>query len=98
MGWKKPPKSLCRAMHYGVSSADKTVRPILTLAAGEIFGGKHKYLLPFACALELIHTYSIIQHDLPALENDDLRRGELASHKIFGEGFALLAGDESLSE
>lgn len=92
------PKTLYQAMRYGVFSGGKRLRPILTLAAGELFGGKHKLLLPFACALELIHTYSIIHDDLPALDNDDLRRGELANHKIFGEGIALLAGDALLTE
>ena len=95
---KKHPQTLYQAMHYGVFSGGKRLRPILTLAAGELFGGKHKLLLPFACALELIHAYSIIHDDLPALDNDDLRRGELASHKIFGEGVALLAGDALLTE
>lgn len=97
-GSAKHPQTLYRAMHYGVFSGGKRLRPILTLAAGELFGGKHKYLLPFACALELIHTYSIIHDDLPALDNDDLRRGELANHKLFGEGVALLAGDALLTE
>ncbi|MFQ5902959.1 MAG: polyprenyl synthetase family protein, partial [Candidatus Binatia bacterium] len=95
---KQHSQALHQAMHYGVFSGGKRLRPILTLAAGEIFGGKHKLLLPFACALELIHTYSIIHDDLPALDNDDLRRGELANHKIFGEGIALLAGDALLTE
>ena len=97
-GSKKYPEPLYRAMHYGVFSGGKRLRPILTLAAGELFGGKHKLLLPFACALELIHTYSIIHDDLPALDNDDLRRGEPATHKMFGEGIALLAGDALLTE
>ncbi|MEK6601140.1 MAG: farnesyl diphosphate synthase [Candidatus Binatota bacterium] len=95
---KKHPQTLYRAMHYGVFSGGKRLRPILLLAAGELFGGKHRFLLPFACALELIHTYSIIHDDLPALDNDDLRRGELANHKVFGEGIALLAGDALLTE
>lgn len=97
-GSKKYSQTLYRAMHYGVFSGGKRLRPILTLAAGELFGGKRKLLLPFACALELIHTYSIIHDDLPALDNDDLRRGEPANHKIFGEGIALLAGDALLTE
>ena len=97
-GSKKYPPTLCRAMHYGVFSGGKRLRPILMLAAGELFGGARKLLLPFACALELIHTYSIIHDDLPALDNDDLRRGEPANHKIFGEGIALLAGDALLTE
>ena len=95
---KQHPRSLYKAMHYGLFSGGKRLRPILTLAAGELFGGQQKSLLPFACALELIHTYSIIHDDLPALDNDDLRRGELANHKIFGEGVALLAGDALLTE
>ena len=95
---KRHPKTLFQAMHYGVFSGGKRLRPILTLATGDLFGAKHRLLLPFACALELIHTYSIIHDDLPALDNDDLRRGELASHKIFGEGIALLAGDALLTE
>lgn len=95
---KQHPRTLYRAMRYGLFSGGKRLRPILTLAAGELLGATHKLLLPFACALELIHTYSIIHDDLPALDNDDLRRGELASHKIFGEGVALLAGDALLTE
>jgi len=95
---KQHPQTLYRAIHYGIFPGGKRLRPILTLAAGELFGGKHKWLLPFACALELIHTYSIIHDDLPALDNDDLRRGELANHKLFGEGMALLAGDALLTE
>lgn len=92
------PESLYQAMRYGVFSGGKRLRPILTLATGELFGGQPRWLLPFACALELIHTYSIIHDDLPALDNDDLRRGGLASHKVFGEGIALLAGDALLTE
>lgn len=95
---ERPPQTLYRAMHYGVFSGGKRLRPILTLAAGELFGGQRKPLLPFACALELVHTYSIIHDDLPALDDDDLRRGELANHKKFGEGIALLAGDALLTE
>ncbi|MGH7775001.1 MAG: polyprenyl synthetase family protein [Candidatus Binatia bacterium] len=95
---KACPRTLYQAMHYGVFSGGKRLRPILTLAAGELFGGKHKLLLPFACALELIHDYSLIHDDLPALDNADLRRGEPASHKVFGEGIALLVGDALLTE
>lgn len=95
---KQHPETLYQAMHYGVFPGGKRIRPILTLAAGELFGAKQRWLLPFACAMELIHTYSIIHDDLPALDNDDLRRGELANHKVFGEGIALLAGDALLTE
>lgn len=97
-GSEKQPQALHRAMHYGVFPGGKRFRPILMLAAGDVFGGKHRLLLPFACALELIHAYSIIHDDLPALDNDDLRRGAPANHKMFGEGIALLAGDALLSE
>ena len=85
-------------MRYGLFPGGKRIRPILTLAAGELFGAKHKSLMPFACALEMIHAYSIIHDDLPALDDDDLRRGEPTAHKVFGEGMALLAGDALLSE
>lgn len=92
------PQTLHRAMRYGVFSGGKRFRPILALATGELFGAKRRSLLPFACALEMIHTYSIIHDDLPALDDDDLRRGGPASHKVFGEGVALLAGDALLTE
>ncbi len=87
-----------KAMHYGLFPGGKRVRPILVLAAGELFGAKRKALLPFACAVEMIHCYSLIHDVLPALDNDDLRRGEPTNHKIFGEGLALLAGDGLLTE
>lgn len=87
-----------KAMHYGVFPGGKRIRPILLLAAGELFGASRKALLPFACAVEMIHCYSLIHDDLPALDNDDLRRGAPTNHKIFGEGLALLAGDGLLTE
>jgi geranylgeranyl diphosphate synthase type II len=86
------------AIRYGLFPGGKRIRPILTLAAGEIFGGKRKELLPFACAVEMIHAYSLIHDDLPALDDDDLRRGIPTAHKVFGEGMALLAGDGLLTE
>jgi geranylgeranyl diphosphate synthase type II len=92
------PRTIVKAMRYGVLSGGKRLRPILTLASGELFGAERKQLLPFACALELIHAYSLIHDDLPALDNDDFRRGEPATHKVFGEGIALLAGDALLTE
>jgi geranylgeranyl diphosphate synthase type II len=85
-------------MRYGLFPGGKRIRPILTLAAGEIFGGERKELLPFACAVEMIHAYSLIHDDLPALDDDDLRRGIPTAHKVFGEGMALLAGDGLLTE
>ncbi|HEX9878557.1 MAG TPA: farnesyl diphosphate synthase [Candidatus Binatia bacterium] len=97
-GFQPYPKNLHAAMRYCVFSGGKRFRPMLTLVVGEFFGAKPKSLLPFACALELIHTYSLIHDDLPALDNDDLRRGQPSAHKQFGEGIALLAGDALLTE
>lgn len=87
-----------RAMRHGLFPGGKRLRPILMLAAGELFGGKQRNLIPFACAVEMIHAYSIIHDDLPALDDDDVRRGEPTTHKVFGEGTALLAGDGLLAE
>ena len=75
-------QAILKAMRYGLFPGGKRIRPILTLAAGEMFGAKQKELMPFACAVELIHTYSIIHDDLPAMDNDDLRRGEPTAHKV----------------
>ena len=91
-------QTIFRAMHYGVFPGGKRIRPILTLAAAELFGAPVSRTMPFACAVELIHAYSLIHDDLPALDDDDLRRGEPAAHKVFGQGMALLAGDGLLTE
>jgi geranylgeranyl diphosphate synthase, type II len=91
-------QTIFRAMRYGVFPGGKRIRPILVLAGGEMFGGSQSSLLPFACAVELVHSYSLIHDDLPALDDDDLRRGQPTAHKIFGEGMALLAGDALLTE
>src|SRR5688572_21482378 len=91
-------QAILKAMRYGLFPGGKRIRPILTLTAGEMFGAKQKEIMPFACAVELIHGYSIIHDDLPAMDNDDLRRGEPTAHKVFGEGMALLAGDGLLTE
>jgi geranylgeranyl diphosphate synthase, type II len=91
-------QTIFRAMRYGIFPGGKRIRPILTLAAGELFGAKEDLILPFACAVEMIHAYSLIHDDLPALDDDVLRRGEPAAHKVFGEGMALLAGDGLLTE
>ncbi|HEU4341736.1 MAG TPA: polyprenyl synthetase family protein [Candidatus Binatia bacterium] len=88
---------LHEAMCYSVLDAGKRVRPILTLTVGELFGAK-RALLPFACAIELIHCYSLVHDDLPPLDNDDFRRGKLSCHKRFGEAIALLTGDALLAE
>ncbi|MFQ5666274.1 MAG: polyprenyl synthetase family protein [Candidatus Binatia bacterium] len=93
-----PPDKLTQAMRYSVFSGGKRLRPILALAASEAVGGTLAATLPFACALELIHTYSLIHDDLPAMDDDELRRGRPANHIVFGEGMAILAGDALLTE
>lgn len=87
------PKDLSETMAYSVFAGGKRLRPALVLAANELFGGKDENALPFAAAIEFIHTYSLIHDDLPAMDNDDYRRGRLTSHKKFGEDRAILAGD-----
>jgi geranylgeranyl diphosphate synthase type II len=91
------PTSIHQAMRYSVFAGGKRLRPILCLEAGRLFGGNQKSLLPVGCALELVHTYSLIHDDLPALDNDDLRRGQPTSHRKFGEATAILAGDALLT-
>jgi geranylgeranyl diphosphate synthase type II len=92
------PPVLFRAMHYSVFAGGKRLRPILCIAAAEAVGGIMETVVPAACALELIHTYSLIHDDLPAMDNDDYRRGRPTSHKVFGDGMAILAGDALLTE
>jgi geranylgeranyl diphosphate synthase type II len=89
----EPPSTIHRAMRYSIFAGGKRVRPILTLAAGESVGGTREVLLPLGSAIEMIHTYSLIHDDLPALDNDDLRRGLPTCHKMFGEAMAILTGD-----
>ena len=91
------PERLKEAMIYSLEAGGKRVRPALLLASCGMAGGKTEDALPFACALEMIHTYSLIHDDLPAMDNDDLRRGKPTSHKVFGEAVAILAGDGLLS-
>ena len=91
------PEKLFEAMDYSLSAGGKRLRPVLLLAACDTMGGKLDEALPFACALEMIHTYSLIHDDLPAMDNDDLRRGRPTNHKVYGEGMAILAGDGLLS-
>jgi geranylgeranyl diphosphate synthase type II len=92
------PQSLHRAMRYSLMAGGKRLRPILLLAAGEAFGADTDDLMPAACAIEMIHTYSLIHDDLPAIDNDDLRRGRPTCHKAFGEATAILAGDALLTQ
>lgn len=88
---------LLGAMRYSLMAGGKRLRPILCIAASEAVGGNQEDALPAACALELIHTYSLIHDDLPAMDNDDLRRGKPTSHKVYGEATAILAGDALLT-
>lgn len=85
------------AMKYSLTAGGKRLRSVLLLAACEFAGGKAKDALPYACAIEYIHTYSLIHDDLPAMDNDDLRRGMATNHKVFGDGMAVLAGDGLLT-
>jgi geranylgeranyl diphosphate synthase, type II len=97
-GEENYPPMIFQAVRYSVLAGGKRLRPILCLAAAEAVGGKCGPILPAACALELIHTYSLIHDDLPAMDNDDYRRGRPTSHKVFGEDVAILAGDALLTE
>ena len=91
------PESLREAMRYSLLAGGKRLRPILCLAACELAGGKATQALPTAVALEMIHTMSLIHDDLPAMDNDDLRRGRPTNHKVYGDAMAILAGDAMLS-
>ena len=95
---KGPTSELSRAMSYSLFAGGKRLRPILCMAGAEAVGGEGRDALPVACALEMIHTYSLIHDDLPAMDNDDMRRGKATSHKVFGEALAILAGDGLLTE
>lgn len=90
--------SLLEAIRYSLLNGGKRIRPILCIASFEAAGGKGDVVLPFACALEMIHTYSLIHDDLPAIDNDDYRRGRFTCHKVFGEAIGILAGDALLTE
>lgn len=92
----KYPEIIHKAMRYSVFAGGKRLRPIMVMEACRAFGGDVEKAMPFACAIEMIHTYSLIHDDLPALDNDDYRRGRLTSHKMFGENMAILAGDALL--
>jgi len=92
------PATIHKAMRYSVFAGGKRIRPVLCLAACEAVGGKAVVAMPLACAIECIHTYSLIHDDLPCMDDDDLRRGKPTNHKVFGEGIAVLAGDALLTE
>lgn len=91
------PEKIYEAMRYSLLAGGKRLRPILCLATCELLGGTAEMAMPTACALEMIHTMSLIHDDLPAMDNDDYRRGQLTNHKVYGEDIAILAGDGLLS-
>lgn len=95
---ENPQKIIYEAMNYSLLSGGKRLRPVLFLAAYELIREDIKEALPYACAMEMIHTYSLIHDDLPAMDNDDYRRGRLSNHKKFGEATAILAGDGLLNK
>lgn len=90
-------ETLLNSERYSLFAGGKRIRPALTLEFCRLFGGEDEAALPFACAVEMIHTYSLIHDDLPCMDNDDLRRGKPTNHKVFGETMALLAGDSLLT-
>src|SRR5213078_3068394 len=92
------PGTIHKAMRYSLFAGGKRMRPALCLAAAEACGGNELEAMPLACAVECIHTYSLIHDDLPAMDNDDFRRGKPTNHKVFGEGVAILAGDALLTQ
>ena len=97
-GERTRPATLHKAMRYSLFAGGKRMRPALCLAAAHACGGGDDAAMPFACAVECIHTYSLIHDDLPAMDNDDFRRGKPTNHKVFGEGIAVLAGDALLTQ
>lgn len=95
---KTRPATIHKAMRYSIFAGGKRMRPALCLAAAHACGGSEKDALPLACAIECIHTYSLVHDDLPAMDDDDFRRGKPTNHKVFGEGIAVLAGDALLTQ
>ncbi|MDD2804633.1 MAG: polyprenyl synthetase family protein [Elusimicrobiales bacterium] len=89
---------LAGAMTYSLAAGGKRLRPALLAASYELFGGRARDVLPAACALEMVHTYSLVHDDLPAMDDDDLRRGRPTSHRVYGEALAILAGDALLTD
>lgn len=91
------PEKIYESMRYSLLAGGKRLRPILTLAACELLGGDRAAAMPTACAMEMVHTMSLIHDDLPAMDNDDFRRGKLTNHKVYGDDIAILAGDALLA-
>ena len=95
---KTKPATIHKAMRYSLFAGGKRMRPAVCLAAAAACGGSETDAMPLACAVECIHTYSLVHDDLPAMDNDDYRRGKLTNHKVFGDGIAVLAGDALLTQ
>lgn len=93
-----PQNTIYKAMNYSLHAGGKRVRPVIMLAVAELMGASRESVMPFACAVEMIHTYSLIHDDLPCMDDDDLRRGKPTNHKVFGEAMAVLAGDALLNK
>lgn len=93
-----PQATIYKAMNYSLHAGGKRIRPVLALACAEVLEAETDKVMPFACAIEMIHTYSLIHDDLPCMDNDDLRRGKPTNHKVYGEAMALLAGDGLLTK
>lgn len=91
-------EQLCSSMKYSLTAGGKRLRPILLMAAADVASGRGEDFIQVACAIEMIHTYSLIHDDLPAMDNDDYRRGKLTNHKVYGEAMAILAGDALLTQ
>lgn len=98
IGATVPEKTLTESMRYSVMAGGKRIRPVLTLAVAKMLSAEVSEVMPLAAAIEMIHTYSLIHDDLPAMDNDDYRRGKPTNHKVFGEAMAILAGDALLNE
>ena len=94
---KNIPSILREAMLYSLKAGGKRLRPVMALLTCEVFGGRQEDAMPAAIAMEMVHTYSLVHDDLPAMDDDDFRRGQLTNHKVFGEGIAILAGDGLLT-
>jgi len=93
-----PQNTIYKAMNYSLHAGGKRIRPVIMMAAAELMGAERETVMPFACAIEMIHTYSLIHDDLPCMDDDDLRRGKPTNHKVFGEAIAVLAGDALLNK
>ena len=91
-------EKIYEAMRYSIFAGGKRLRPVIMMMTAKMLGAEPKTVLPFACAMEMIHTYSLIHDDLPSMDNDDLRRGKPTNHKVFGEAVAILAGDALLTK